>query len=78
MKYVFIVLIFSSLSSQVIEKQNKLLWDGTDWNSINKKGEGSEKIVYRIKSAYLNGLLDGYIILISNNMCLVVSVRMEL
>ena len=59
MKYVFIVLIFSSLSSQVIEKQNKLLWDGTDWNSINKKGEGSEKIVYRIKSAYLNGLLDG-------------------
>lgn len=59
MKYVFIVLIFSSLSSQVIEKQNKLLWDGTDWNSINKKSEGSEKIVYRIKSAYLNGLLDG-------------------
>ena len=59
MKYVFIVLIFSSLSSQVIEKQNKLLWDGTDWNSINKEGEGSEKIVYRIKSAYLNGLLDG-------------------
>jgi len=45
MKYVFIVLIFSSLSSQVIEKQNNLLWDGTDWNSINKKGEGSEKIV---------------------------------
>ena len=59
MKYVFIVLIFSSLFSQVIEKQNKLLWDGTDWNSINKKSEGSEKIVYRIKSAYLNGLLDG-------------------
>ena len=43
MKYVFIVLIFSSLSSQVIEKQNKLLWDGTDWNSINKKVREAKK-----------------------------------
>ena len=59
MKYLLYTLFISSLLSQVLEKQNKLLWDGTDWNSIERKADLSEKSVYRIKSAYLNGLLDG-------------------
>ena len=59
MKYFLYTLFISSLLSQVLEKQNKLLWDGTDWNSIERKADVSEKSVYRIKSAYLNGLLDG-------------------
>ena len=59
MKYLLYTLFISSLLSQVLEKQNKLLWDGTDWNSIERKADVSEKSVYRIKSAYLNGLLDG-------------------
>ena len=59
MKYFLYTLFISSLLSQVLEKQNKLLWDGTDWNSIERKAGVSEKSVYRIKSAYLNGLLAG-------------------
>ena len=45
--------------SQVLEKQNKLLWDGTDWNNIEKRADGGTRSIYQIKSAYISGLLDG-------------------
>ncbi|MDG2398859.1 MAG: hypothetical protein P8M59_06060, partial [Candidatus Marinimicrobia bacterium] len=47
------------LSSQILEKQNKLLWDGTDWEQVVKRVEGNPEMTYRIKSAYLTGILDG-------------------
>ena len=47
------------LVCQVIEKQNKLLWDGSDWKEISKRTHGNSESIYRIKSAYLNGVLDG-------------------
>jgi len=57
---IFVILILSSvLFSQVLERQNKLLWDGTDWNNIEKRADGDIKLSYQIKSAYLSGLLDG-------------------
>ena len=57
---IFIILILSSvLFCQVLERQNKLLWDGTDWNNIEKRVNGDIKLSYQIKSAYLSGLLDG-------------------
>ena len=57
---IFVILILSSvLFSQVLERQNKLLWDGTDWNNIEKRANGDIKLSYQIKSAYLSGLLDG-------------------
>jgi len=60
MKIVFLSIFFSFvLSSQIPEKQNKLLWDGTDWEQVVKRVEGNPEMSYRIKSAYLTGILDG-------------------
>ena len=57
---IFVILILSSvLFSQVLERQNKLLWDGTDWNNIEKRANSDINLSYQIKSAYLSGLLDG-------------------
>ncbi len=60
MKIVFLSIFFPFvLSSQILEKQNKLLWDGTDWEQVVKRVEGNPEMSYRIKSAYLTGILDG-------------------
>ena len=60
MKKILSIFILSSLLvCQVIEKQNKLLWDGSDWKQISKRTYGNSESIYRIKSAYLNGVLDG-------------------
>ena len=59
MKYIIYLLFISQSLSQVIERDNKLLWDGTDWKSISKRSVSNPESIYRIKSAYINGLLDG-------------------
>ena len=60
MKIVLLSILFPFvLSSQILEKQNKLLWDGTDWEQVVKRVEGNPEMTYRIKSAYLTGILDG-------------------
>ena len=59
MKYIIYILFISQSLSQVIERDNKLLWDGTDWKFISKRSASSTESIYRIKSAYINGLLDG-------------------
>lgn len=54
---IFILIIFSSgLLAQI---ENRLFWDGKDWNKIQKLANYDLKIEYRIKAAYLNGLQDG-------------------
>lgn len=59
MKYIIYLLFISQSLSQVIERDNKLLWDGTDWKFISKRSASNSESIYRIKSAYINGLLDG-------------------
>ena len=59
MKYIIYLLFISQSLSQVIERDNKLLWDGTDWKFISKRSASKPESIYRIKSAYINGLLDG-------------------
>ena len=59
MKYIIYLLFISQSLSQVIERDNKLLWDGTDWKFISKRSVSNPESIYRIKSAYINGLLDG-------------------
>ena len=59
MKYIIYLLFISQSLSQVIERDNKLLWDGTDWKFISKRSASNPESIYRIKSAYINGLLDG-------------------
>tara|TARA_B100001769_G_scaffold88546_1_gene67719 strand:+ start:381 stop:884 length:504 start_codon:yes stop_codon:yes gene_type:complete len=59
MKIFISIMLSVNLFSQVVEKQNKLLWDGTDWNNIEKRANGGPTSIYQIKSAYISGLLDG-------------------
>ena len=45
--------------SSILSNENKLFWDGHDWNRIEKSVEYSNLMTFKIKSAYLNGALDG-------------------
>ena len=58
MKFVLIIIFYLQLSI-AFAKENKLFWNGYDWNNITKLTNNDMNNVYRIKSAYLNGLLDG-------------------
>ena len=40
-------------------KNNKLFWDGSDWNRVEKIAEYNINTEYMIKKAYLEGALDG-------------------
>lgn len=53
---IFISLCFSLLFSQ---QENRLFWDGGDWRRVDQLGDHNPEMVYRIKAAYLNGVLDG-------------------
>ena len=56
---IIILFLFELLVCQVIEKQNKLLWDGIDWKNISTRTNGDSESTFRVKSAYLSGVLDG-------------------
>ena len=40
-------------------QQNRLFWDGRDWNRIAKTVDHNPENTFRIKKAYLDGALDG-------------------
>jgi hypothetical protein len=55
-KIILVGYIFAILFAQ---RENRIFWDGSNWNRISTKlGQGSES-VYQIKASHLNGLLDG-------------------
>ena len=56
---IIIFVLLELLSGQIIEKQNKLLWDGIDWKNVSIRTNGDSESTFRVKSAYLNGVLDG-------------------
>ena len=57
--FISITILFTLTNAQVLEKQNKLLWDGTDWANISKTVNSNPELTSKIKSSYLNGILDG-------------------
>ena len=57
-KYFTLLLITCLFKSLIFPNENKLFWDGSDWNRIDKSVDNSV-IRFKIKSAYLNGALDG-------------------
>ena len=57
--FISIIILASLSKAQVLEKENKLLWDGTDWNNISKTVNDNPDFTNKIKSTYLNGILDG-------------------
>ena len=40
-------------------QENKLFWDGQDWIRISNETKGFPRFTYLVKSAYVNGILDG-------------------
>ena len=57
MKRILLILIIHI--SILFSQENRLFWDGRDWNRISKNVEYNPELTYRIKTAYLNGVLDG-------------------
>ena len=40
-------------------QENRIFWDGREWNNIRKNANYDNTLEYKIKSAYINGVLDG-------------------
>jgi hypothetical protein len=57
--FISIIILTTLIHAQVLEKQNKLLWDGTDWHNISKTVNHNSELTNKIKSSYLSGILDG-------------------
>ena len=57
MKRILLILIIHI--SILLSQENRLFWDGRDWNRISKNVEYNPELTFRIKTAYLNGVLDG-------------------
>ena len=54
------ILIFSiSILSICSSQENRLFWDGREWNSIRAKVNFIDETEYKIKSTYIHGVLDG-------------------
>jgi len=41
------------------QRQNRVFWDGSDWNRIAIQMKQESESIYRVKAAHINGLLDG-------------------
>ena len=50
-----IIFFIVAISAQ----ENRIFWDGRDWNKIRKNANYDNALEYKIKSAYVNGVLDG-------------------
>ena len=52
---IFIIFCITILYGQ----ENRLFWDGREWNNIRKNSNYDDLLEYKIKSSYVNGVLDG-------------------
>tara|TARA_Y100001970_G_scaffold232014_1_gene288635 strand:+ start:520 stop:1053 length:534 start_codon:yes stop_codon:yes gene_type:complete len=57
-KLFYLIFIFGVLNFS-FGRQNKFFWDGNDWNRISKSVKYDHDLNYKVKSAYLLGVLDG-------------------
>ena len=54
-----VLIISIMITSVCLSQQNRLFWDGREWNDIRKKSNFVDEVEYKIKSSYINGILDG-------------------
>ncbi|MFQ6674667.1 MAG: hypothetical protein ACE5GH_07815 [Fidelibacterota bacterium] len=52
-------LSFLLLTSTLLPQENKLFWDGRDWQRLTQQTAGYPEYTYLTKAGYVNGLLDG-------------------
>ena len=57
--YKTLLLLFVLFFDEVFSKDNKLFWDGRDWNRVKKIADYNTNYEFIIKKAYLEGALDG-------------------
>jgi len=53
------IIIFILHMVTLFGQENRLFWDGREWNNIRKTSNYDDAIEYKIKSTYINGVLDG-------------------
>ena len=58
-KIIFSIILVLGFNSYVKTQENKLFWDGRDWNQISKSVEYDSDLTFRVKTAYVHGALDG-------------------
>ena len=58
-KYLQFMIVLFLLNNIATSNENKLFWDGSDWNRIANSVDFNTQLTFKIKSAYLNGALDG-------------------
>ena len=54
---IFISFVF--INANIQGKENKLFWDGDDWNRVAEAVKHDHNLTFKIKKTYLNGVLDG-------------------
>ena len=57
--YKTLLFLFVLFFDEVFPKDNKLFWDGRDWNRVKKTADYNTNYEFIIKKAYLEGALDG-------------------
>ena len=57
--YLLFISFFNQSNNYSTARENKLFWDGLDWNRITKSVDYNNEQTFKIKMAYLNGVLDG-------------------
>ena len=55
--YYLILILF--ISSEARSQENKLFWDGRDWIQVIKSVNYNSDACFKVKTAYLHGVLDG-------------------
>ena len=55
-KFIIFILLYMTIS---VAQENRLFWDGREWNNIRKTSNYDDLLEYKLKSIYINGVLDG-------------------
>jgi len=58
-KYRFIIIFIFLYMTTSFGQENRLFWDAREWNNIRKTSNYDDLLEYKIKSTYVNGVLDG-------------------
>ena len=54
-----LILIMMIFFTSTYGQENRIFWDGREWNKIRKNANYDNTLEYKIKSTYVNGVLDG-------------------
>ena len=58
-KLITIISVLTIIGWKIEAQQNRLFWDGLDWNRVARKVDYHPERIYEVKSAYVIGALDG-------------------